>query len=228
LAAARRVASTTPRLLPSWPPRAEAVVFDSSRGSTRVSRPVAQTESDSSDIRGGWGVVRLVRLVRLCRTVGLCQTKMSRAARNSSDPRRRSKLPPTPRLVSSDSVGRRCHGRRDSSDSPSRSKVPPTPRLVDSSCVFFIWGSPCDRIRAAYPLGKFDESDAAPFKCVSGRRLSDDPERYAPAKCAPDHPTSGSRRSSKKRGCNPSIRCITALVGRRSCHRRMMACMVRV
>ena len=47
------------------------------------------------------------------------------------------------------------------------------------------------------------ESDAAPFKCVSGRRLSDDPERYAPAKCAPDHPTSGSRRSRSVRWMQP-------------------------
>jgi hypothetical protein len=57
------------RLLGSWPPRAEAVVFDSSRGSTRVSRLVAPTESDSSDIRHTWGVAQLVRLVRLCRTL---------------------------------------------------------------------------------------------------------------------------------------------------------------
>ena len=72
--AARRVASDS-----STPDRhatVEAVVFDSSRGSTRVSRPVAQTESDSSDYRPrhtshdpSWGVrgavARLVRLVRL-------------------------------------------------------------------------------------------------------------------------------------------------------------------
>ena len=45
-----RLDVSPPTLLDSWPPRAEAVVFDSSRGSTRVSRPVAQTESDSSDI----------------------------------------------------------------------------------------------------------------------------------------------------------------------------------
>ena len=55
------------RLLDSWPPRAEAVVFDSSRGSTRVSRPVAPTESDSSDKRRTWAVAQLVRLVRLVR-----------------------------------------------------------------------------------------------------------------------------------------------------------------
>jgi len=96
------------RLLDSWPPRAEAVVFDSSRGwlDSRVSRLLSPTttESDSSDIRGGWGgwPDSCPRLVRLCRAL-------------------------------SGSVGRRCHGRRNSSDSPSRSKVPPTPRLVDSS-----------------------------------------------------------------------------------------------
>ena len=39
------------RLLDSWPPPGSGVVFDSSRGSTRVSRPVAPTESGSSDIR---------------------------------------------------------------------------------------------------------------------------------------------------------------------------------
>ena len=162
-----------PRLLDSCRPGRHARrQWYSTRRAARlsVSRPVAQTESDSSDIRGGWGVARLVRLVRLCRA-----------------------------LSDEDVTGGATRQTRR------RSKVPPTRRLVDSSCFFLIWGSPCDRIRAAYLLGKFDESDAAPFKCVSGRRLSDDPERYAPAKCAPDHPTSGSRRSSKKRGCNPSI-----------------------
>ena len=44
------------RLLDSWPPPGSGVVFDSSRGSTRVSRPVAPTESDSSDKRRTWAV----------------------------------------------------------------------------------------------------------------------------------------------------------------------------
>ena len=67
------------RLLDSWSPRAEAVVFDSSRGSTRVSRPVAPTESDSSDIyvaRGGWP-----NSSDSSDSVGLCRTKMSRHTR---------------------------------------------------------------------------------------------------------------------------------------------------
>jgi len=49
-------------------------------------------------------------------------------------------------------------------------------RLVDSSDssifsrMFWVsFGSPGDRIRTAYLLGKFDQSDAARFKCVSGR-----------------------------------------------------------
>ena len=131
----------------------------------------------------------------------------------------------TPRTLSDEDVTT----RRDSSDSPSVESAfdSSTLRLL---VLWGIFGSPGDRVRAAYPLGKFDEPDAAPFKCVSGRRLSDDPvarsplthpERYAPAKCAPDHPTPGSRRYR-------SVDATRALVGRRSCHRRMMACMVRV
>jgi hypothetical protein len=108
------------------------------------------------------------------RLLGLCRTKMSPGGATRQT-RRRSKVPPTRRLVdSSDSVGRRCHGRRDSSDSPSVGSAPDssTRQPPPSSIFFWSFGSPGDRIRAANPLGKFDESDAAPFKCVSGRRLS--------------------------------------------------------
>ena len=112
------------RLLDSWPPPGSGVVFDLSRGSTRVSRPVAPTESDSSDKRRTWAVAQLVRLFGLCRTkmsqrgatrptsrqpsrrstrrlvrlLGLCRTKMSRrgATRPTS---RRSSRRSTRRLV---------------------------------------------------------------------------------------------------------------------------------
>ena len=109
------------RLLDSWPPPGSGVVFDSSRGSTRVSRSVAPTESDSSDKRRTWAVAQLVRLVRLVgrrchnaarlvrladgrvaarlvRLLGLCRTKMSRrgATRPTS---RRSSRRSTRRLV---------------------------------------------------------------------------------------------------------------------------------
>ena len=89
------------RLLDSWPPPGSGVVFDSSRGSTRVSRPVAQTESDSSDYRprhtshdrGGYvgqsGPTRPTRPT----LVGLCRMKMSRGTRDSRQTRPRSKVP---------------------------------------------------------------------------------------------------------------------------------------
>ena len=91
------------RLLDSWPPPGSGVVFDSSRGSTRVSRPVAPTESDSSDKRRTWAVAQLVRLVRLvgrrchnaARLVRLADGRVAARLVDSSD--------------SSDSVGRRCH-----------------------------------------------------------------------------------------------------------------------
>ena len=91
------------RLLDSWPPPGSGVVFDSSRGSTRVSRPVAPTESDSSDKRRTWAVAQLVRLVRLvgrrchdaARLVRLADGRVAARLVDSSD--------------SSDFVGRRCH-----------------------------------------------------------------------------------------------------------------------
>ena len=127
------------RLLGSWPPRAEAVVFDSSRGSTRVSRLVAPTESDSSDIRHTWGVAQLVRLVRLCRT--LSDEDVTAHATRKTCPRSKVHLKST-RLVdssdssvrSSDSVGQRCHGTRETRlvrHAPARKSA--RQRLVDSS-----------------------------------------------------------------------------------------------
>jgi hypothetical protein len=98
----------------------------------------------------------------------------------------RSKVRPTRRLVRLLACKKKLTCRRrvapapsDSSDTPPRSKVRPTRRLVrlvdssDSSIfsrMFWVsFGSPGDRIRTAYLLGKFDQSDAARFKCVSGR-----------------------------------------------------------
>jgi hypothetical protein len=161
------------------------------------------TESDSSDIRGGWGgwPDSCPRLVRLCRALSGSVGRRCHGRRNSSDsPSSRSKVPPTPRLVdSSDSLSDEDVTGGTTRQTRRRSKVPPTPRLVDSSTrrlldsstprFFWIFGSPGDRIRAAYPLGKFDESDAAPFKCVSGRRLSDDPVARMPPPPTPSPPS---------------------------------------
>ena len=146
-------------------------------------------------VRHTWGVGGVARLVSATRptlsgSVGLCRTKMSRAAQLVRLAVAVESAPDssTRRLLGL-SVGRRCHGRHDSSDSPSVESAPDssTRRLLDSEFrvqslfeqnnsstprFIVIFGSPGDRIRAAYPLGKFDESDAAPFKCVSGRRLS--------------------------------------------------------
>jgi hypothetical protein len=80
------------RLLDSWPPPGSGVVFDSSRGSTRVSRPVAPTESDSSDKRRTWAVAQLVRLVRL----------VGRRCHNAETPRTLSDEDVTTRRDSSD------------------------------------------------------------------------------------------------------------------------------
>ena len=85
------------RLLDSWPPPGSGVVFDSSRGSTRVSRPVAPTESDSSDIRRTWGVAQLVRLVRLCRTLSDEDVTARRATRQTC-PARKVRPRPAARL----------------------------------------------------------------------------------------------------------------------------------
>jgi hypothetical protein len=162
------VSPPTPRLLAAT--RGGSVVFDSSRGSTRVSRPVAQTESDSSDIRGGcMGGGGWPDSSDSSDSVGLCRTKMSRAARlvRLAVGRKCLRLvdSSTPRTLSDEDVTggatrqtrRRSKGAFDSS----------TRRLF---VLFFIFGSPGDRVRAAYPLDKFDQSDATPFKCVSGRR----------------------------------------------------------
>ena len=59
------------RLLDSWPPRAEALVFDSSRGrdsSVATCRPRQSPTRPTYVARGGSGVARLVRLVRLCQS----------------------------------------------------------------------------------------------------------------------------------------------------------------
>jgi len=139
------VSPPTPRLLAAT--RGGSVVFDSSRGSTRVSRPVAQTESDSSDIRGGCmgggGWPDSSDSSDSSDSVGLCRTKMSRAARLvrlavgrkclrlnfDSSTRRllglcRTKMSRAARLV------RLAVGR----------KVPSTPRLVDFSFYFLFLG----------------------------------------------------------------------------------------
>jgi hypothetical protein len=173
------------RLLDSWPPRVScggSGIRLASRGSTRVSRPVAPTEFDASDKRRTWAVAQLVRLVRLvgrrchdaARLVRLADGRKSARLVDSSD--------------SSDSVGRRCHdaarlvrladGRKsvrlvDSSDSSDfvgrrchdaarlvsasrRSKVRSTRRLVR-----LLGLSPCEVFRA--------END--PNRIDAGRRL---------------------------------------------------------